>query len=85
MKKNYNPMRKFRMKDTRNNWVALQWFPKCRYRCFRKQSVIDTCIEAFKEFEKLGFEFGVFGFAVNHVHSLLMCQKGIQYRLLRLC
>ena len=68
MKKNYNPHRQYRKKDTRSNWVVLQFLPKCRYRCFRKQSVVDTCIRAFKEFEALGFEFGVFGFPVNHVH-----------------
>ena len=68
MKKNYNPDRKYRMKDVRNNWVTFQWLPKCRFRCFRKQSVIDTCTAAFREFERLGFEFGEFGFAVNHVH-----------------
>jgi len=68
MKKNYNPMRTFRRKDFRNNWITFQWLPKCRYRCFRKQSVINTCVAALKEFEKLGFEFGTFGFVVNHVH-----------------
>ena len=41
---------------------------KNRYNCFRKQSHIDTCIQAFKELESLGFEFGEFGFAWNHVH-----------------
>jgi len=39
-----------------------------RYMCFRKQSHIDTCINAFKELERFGFEFGEFGFAGNHVH-----------------
>jgi len=39
-----------------------------RYMCFRKQSHIDTCISAFKELERFGFEFGEFGFAGNHVH-----------------
>ena len=68
MKKNYNPMRTYRRRDTRNNWLTFQWLPKCRYKCFRRQSVIDTCIAAFKEFERLGFEYGVFGFAVDHVH-----------------
>jgi len=39
-----------------------------RYQCFRKQSHIDTCISAFKELERFGFQFGEFGFAGNHVH-----------------
>jgi REP element-mobilizing transposase RayT len=41
---------------------------KKRYRCFRKQLHIETCTERFRELEHLGFEFGEFGFAVNHVH-----------------
>ncbi len=36
--------------------------------CFRRQSVVDTCIAALKEFERHGFEFGVFGFVVDHMH-----------------
>ena len=44
-------------------------FPtKCRYNCFLKQSHIDTCTAAFREFEACGFEFGTFGFGGNHVH-----------------
>ena len=44
-------------------------FPtKCRYHCFRKQSHIDTCTDAFRELEACGFEFGAFGFGGNHVH-----------------
>lgn len=54
--------------DTRNNWVVLQFLPKCRYKCFRRQSVIDTCTAGFKELEKFGFEFGVMEFPVDHVH-----------------
>jgi len=54
--------------DTRNNWVTMMFVTKNRYNCFRKQSHIDTCIQAFKELESLGFEFGEFGFAGNHVH-----------------
>jgi len=61
--------------DTRNNWVTMVFVPKCRFRCFRKQSHIDTCISAFKEFEPLGFQFGEFGFAVDHVHFLVNVPK----------
>jgi REP element-mobilizing transposase RayT len=41
---------------------------KKRYKCFRKQSHVDTCIEAFKSLEHLGFEFGECGFGSDHVH-----------------
>ena len=41
---------------------------KCRYNCFLKQSHINTCSSAFREFESLGFEFDEFGFGGNHVH-----------------
>lgn len=41
---------------------------KCRFNCFRKQSVINTCTDAFRELEALGFEFGHFGFGGTHVH-----------------
>jgi REP element-mobilizing transposase RayT len=41
---------------------------KRRYRCFLKQSHIDTCTAAFREFESCGFEFGMFGFGGTHVH-----------------
>ena len=34
----------------------------------RNKDHIDTCTEAFKDLEHLGFEFGKFGFAVTHVH-----------------
>ena len=54
--------------DTRNNWVTVEFNTKCRYNCFKKQSHIDTCVEGFRELERLGFEFGHFGFAGNHVH-----------------
>ena len=56
--------------DTRNNWVTMVFVTKCRFNCFGKQSHIDTCVEAFKEFEKLGFEFDEIGFGGNHVHFL---------------
>ena len=55
-------------KDTRNNWVTMEFNTKYRYNCFRKQSHIDTCIDGFRELEHIGFEFGPFGFAGNHVH-----------------
>jgi REP element-mobilizing transposase RayT len=56
------------MHDTRNNWVTMEFNTKYRYNCFRKQSHIDTCIDGFRELERIGFEFGPFGFAGNHVH-----------------
>ena len=34
-----------------------------RYKCFKKQRHIDTCVSAFRELERFGFEFGDFGFA----------------------
>src|SRR3972149_1112576 len=54
--------------DTRNNWIEFMFVAKCRYNVFRKQSVIDTCVDAFRELEALGFEFGPFGFGGTHVH-----------------
>ena len=54
--------------DTRNNWVTMMFVTHQRYKCFKKQKHIDTCIEAFQELERFGFEFGEFGFAWNHVH-----------------
>ena len=54
--------------DTRNNWVTMLFVTKKRYNCFRKQSHIDTCTEAFHDLERFGFQFGDFGFAWNHVH-----------------
>ncbi|MBU0758106.1 MAG: transposase [Nanoarchaeota archaeon] len=54
--------------DTRNNWVTLMFVCKCRFNCLRKQSVMNTCQEAFREFEKFGFEFGPIGFGGNHTH-----------------
>ena len=56
------------MHDTRNNWITMEFNTKYRYNCFRKQSHIDTCIDGFRELEQIGFEFGPFGFAGNHVH-----------------
>ena len=54
--------------DTRNNWITFMFVTKCRYNCFLKQSHIDTCTSALREFELLGFKFGIFGFGGNHVH-----------------
>ena len=54
--------------DTRNNWIEMLFITKKRFRCFRKQTHIDTCTQRLKELECLGFEFGEFGFAGNHVH-----------------
>ena len=63
-------------RDTRNNWVTMMFVTKCRFNCFLKQSHIDTCTSAFREFETSGFEFGTFGFAGNHVHFLVNIPKG---------
>ena len=54
--------------DTRNNWVTMMFVTHQRYKCFKKQEHIDTCISAFRELERFGFEFSEFGFAWNHVH-----------------
>jgi putative transposase len=54
--------------DTRNNWVTMMFVTKYRFNCFRKQSHIDTCTQAFQELERFGFTFGDFGFAGTHVH-----------------
>src|SRR3989339_950842 len=55
-------------KDTRNNWIDMMFVCKCRYNCLRKQSVMNDCEAAFREFEHCGFEFGPIGFAGNHIH-----------------
>ena len=57
-----------RKPDTRNNWVTLQFVTKCRYNCFRRQSVIDSCVAGIKELEASGFEFGAMNFPLNHAH-----------------
>jgi REP element-mobilizing transposase RayT len=54
--------------DTRNNWVTMMFPTHKRYRNFRKQRHIDTCIQAFRDLERFGFEFGEFGFSEDHVH-----------------
>ena len=61
--------------DTRNNWVTFQFVTKCRYKCFRRQSVIDSCIAGFKELEAFGFEFGVMEFPLDHTHLSLNLPK----------
>jgi len=52
----------------RNNWVTMMFKTKCNYNCFQKQSHIDTCTNAFRDFERFGFEFRDFGFTGCHVH-----------------
>jgi REP element-mobilizing transposase RayT len=61
--------------DTRNNWVTMMFVTHNRYNCFRKQIYIDICIQTFHELERFGFEFGDFGFALNHVHFLVNIPK----------
>ncbi|MBI3588752.1 transposase [Candidatus Micrarchaeota archaeon] len=48
--------------------MTMVFVTKCRYNCFGKQSHIDTCTAAFREFEALGFSFGETGFGGSHVH-----------------
>jgi len=57
-----------RKNDTRNNWVTLMFVCKYRYNCLRKQSVMNDCEAAFREFEHHGFKFGAIGFGGNHTH-----------------
>ena len=57
-----------RQNDTRNNWVTMMFVCKCRYNCLRKQSVMNDCEAAFREFEAQGFKFGPIGFGGNHTH-----------------
>lgn len=64
-----------RKKDTRNNWVTLQFVTKCRFNCFRRQSVIDSCNAGIKELERFGFEFGVMSFPLNHAHLAVNVPK----------
>src|SRR3989338_4307742 len=61
--------------DTRNNWITLQILPKCRFKCFRRQSVIDSCIIGFKELEVFGFEFCEMGFPLDHAYIALNLPK----------
>lgn len=64
-----------RKPDTRNNWIVFQFVPKCRYKCFRRQSVIDTCSAGFKELEAFGFEFGEMQFPLDHCHLAVNVPK----------
>ena len=54
--------------DTRNNWITLMFKCKCAYNCLRKQSIMDDCEQAFRDHDKLGFEFREIGFGGNHTH-----------------
>ena len=66
--------------DTRNNWVTMVFVTKNRYKCFRKQTHINTCVEAFFQLERFGFEFRDFGFAGNHVHFQVNIPKRYSVR-----
>jgi len=61
--------------DTRNNWVTMMFVTHNRYNCLRKQIYIDILLQAFQDLERFGFEFGDFGFALNHVHFLVNIPK----------
>lgn len=61
--------------DTRNGWSTMMFVTKCRYNCFCRQSHIDTCVNAFREFEPFGFEFDEIGFGGTHVHFLVNVPK----------
>ena len=54
--------------DTRNNWLTKMFKCKYAYNCLRKQTVMDTCTAALREFEKHGFQFSEIGYGGNHVH-----------------
>ena len=54
--------------DTRNNWITMMFKCKKAYNCLRKQTVMDTCTLAFREFERHGFKFSEIGYGGNHVH-----------------
>lgn len=54
--------------DTRNNWLTFMFKCKYAYNCLRRQSVMDDCTAAFKEFERCGFKLGELGYGGNHVH-----------------
>jgi len=54
--------------DTRNNWITMMFKCKYAYNCLRKQTIMDDCTEALREFEKHGFEFSEIGYGGNHVH-----------------
>jgi REP element-mobilizing transposase RayT len=48
---------------------------KGSYCCFQKQSPINTCVTAFRECVRFGFEFGKFDFGCNHVHFQMNIPK----------
>ena len=48
---------------------------KCRYKCLRRQSVMNDCETAFREFEACGFKFGPLGFGGNHTHFRVYVPK----------
>ena len=54
--------------DTRNNWITMMFKCKKAYNCLPKQTVMDTCTAALREFEKQGFEFDEMGYGGNHIH-----------------
>lgn len=61
--------------DTRNNWLTKMFKCKYAYNCLRKQTVMDTCTSALREFEKHGFEFTEIGYGGNHVHFTVNVPK----------
>ena len=61
--------------DTRNNWLTKMFKCKYAYNCLRKQTVMDDCTSALREFEKLGFEFSEIGYGGNHVHFTVNVPK----------
>lgn len=75
MQEQYGRQAKKPKHDTRNGWLTMMFVTKCRFNCFRKQSHIDTCTNAFKEFESFGFEFDEIGFGGTHVHFLVNVPK----------
>jgi REP element-mobilizing transposase RayT len=46
-----------------------------RYNCLRKQIYIDILLQALHDLERFEFEFGEFGFALNHVPFLVNIPK----------
>ena len=61
--------------DTRNNWITQMFKCKYAFNCLRKQSIMDDCTAALKEFEKQGFEFSEIGYGGNHVHFTMNIPK----------
>lgn len=69
-----------RKKDTRYTWIVFQFLPKCRFKCFRRQSVVDSCIAGFRELEAFGFQFGELGFSIDHTHLSVKVPKRYSVR-----